>query len=275
MEIGCNIVADDYGITDDVNSAILELVKKNIVSKVGVMVNDIIDYSIYDIRNYNREIGLHLNLTSYERGKGINPDKEIAPSKFLYYLYTNQDENMIIDNIDYQFEFLKRNGFKISYIDTHLHIHIFPKLSRLIINYAKAKGIDSIRCITMQRRHMIFYINSLVHFGFLRQLPKIIFLYSLGGVMKSILDISQMKYCKNLVLMPLAKDGDYSGLLRVLLKRFRDVDAEIVTHPGFETKIKYDRYTTGRYIEFCALINLMQDTHLSKIGLDIGGESNS
>lgn len=256
--MGCNIVADDYGIAEGVNSAISELVKRNIVSKVGIMVNDRIDYPANDIMNNNIVTGLHLNLTSYERGKGINPDKEIPASKFFYHLYVNKkDNNKIIDDIDYQFEFLRAKGFEISYMDTHLHIHTIPKLLRLIVNYAKAKGINSIRCITLQRRYLFFYLNSLIRFGFLAQLPKMFFLYSIGERMKSILDISQVEYSKNLVLMPLARGGDYPGLLRAVFQRLKDIDAEIVTHPGFETEIKYDRYTTGRYVEFSALINIV------------------
>ncbi len=254
--MGCCIVADDYGMAEEVDLAILELVKRNIISKVGVMVNDKIDYLAHYIRDNSIETGLHLNFTSYERGEGINPDKVISPSKFFYSLYVDKRSNdHIIDDIDYQFEFLKTNGFEISYIDTHLHIHTIPKLLKLIVNYAKAKEINSIRCITVQKRHLFFYLKSLIRFGFLSQLPKMFLLYSIGERMKLILDIAQVKYSKNLILMPLAKGGDYPGLLRAVFQRFKDIDAEIVTHPGFETGIKYDRYTAGRYVEFCALLN--------------------
>lgn len=250
------IVADDFGMSDEINYAISELVSKNIVSKVSVMANESIEYSVNDIGE-NIEVGLHINLTSYIKGIGINQRRKISLLKLLYFIYTRQlDINQIIDNISHQLEILKDRGFKISFLDTHQHIHIIPRVLKALIFFVKTKGVDSIRCITMERRHLFFYLYSLIRFGFFSQVPKMIFLYSMGVLMKPKLDKAQINYCKNLVLIPLAIRGNYQGLLKELLKKFKDEDAEIVTHPGLETRtIKPDSYSAGRYTEYCSLLN--------------------
>jgi len=255
--MACKIIADDYGMSIEINNAISELVSKNIVSKISVMADEAFQYSLADIEN--AEKGLHFNLLSYEKKASINQRKNISPLKFLCFLYTKKIEtDQIVDILNKQFNILVSKGFKISSFDTHQHIHIIPKLLKIIIMFTKTKRINSIRCITMKKKHLLFYVNCLRRFGFSTQIPKMILLYSAGAFMKLKLDKARINYCRNLVLMPLATGGDYSGLLKEILNRFNDEDAEIVTHPGLECKkIESDNYTAGRYIEYFSLLNLI------------------
>jgi predicted glycoside hydrolase/deacetylase ChbG (UPF0249 family) len=252
----CKIVADDYGMSKEINHAISELVRKDIISKVSVMANESIEYSINDIGE-NVEVGLHLNLTANTKIIGINQDKKISFFKLLYFIYTKQlNVDQIVNNIRHQHEFLRYRGFKISYLDTHHHIHIIPQVLEALIIYAKTEGITSIRCITMEKKYLFFYLYSLTRFRFFAQVPKMIFLYSMGTLMKPKLDRAQINYCKNLVLMPLAIGGDYTKLLRELLNKFKNKNVEIVVHPGLEVKTnKSDSYSTGRYIEYYTILN--------------------
>lgn len=253
--MSCKIVADDYGMSGEINYAISELVTKDIISKVSVMANESIKYSVNDIEK-NVEVGLHINLISYTRGAGITRDKKISPLKLIHLICTKQlDINQIIDNIKDQLKVLEDRGFKISYLDTHQHTYTIPKVLRSLIIYAKTKRINSIRCITMENKYLFFYFYSLIRFGFLAQVPKMIFLYFMGKLMKLKLDKAKINYCKNLVLMPLAKRGDYPGLLKEFLGRFKGENAEIVTHPGLVSEMTYPDNYSGRYIEYCSLLN--------------------
>lgn len=258
----CKIVADDYGMSIEINQAISELVKKNIVSKVGVMANESIRYSVSDISD-NIETSLHINLVSKPEIIGINHNKKkISLLKLLYLLYTRQlNINHILDSINQQYRILHSRGFKISYLDTHQHVHIIPKILKSVITYAKTKGIDSIRCITMERRYSFFYFYSLMRFGFFDQVPKMIFLYAMGILMKLKFDKVQIDYCKNLILMPLAGRGDYAGLLKEFLNKFKDKDAEIVIHPGLGAETIYDDGYFGRYIEYLSMLQQWSKPH--------------
>ncbi len=255
--MNCKIVADDYGMSGEINYAISELIDKNIVSKVSVMANESIKYSVNDIEK-NVEVGLHINLISYTRGAGIIKDKKISPLKLIHLICTKQlDINQIIDNIKLQLEVLEDRGFKISYLDTHQYVHIIPAVLRALIIYAKTKRINSIRCITMENKYLFFYFYSLIRFGFLAQAPKMLILYFGGVFMKRRLDNAQVAYCKNLILMPLAVGGDYPGLLKEFINRFKEGDAEIVTHPGLMPETTGpDGYSKGRYVEYSSLLDL-------------------
>lgn len=251
----CKFVADDYGMSREVNNAIADLVRRGIVSKTSVMANESCQYSLMDIENIDK--GLHVNLSSYDQNGGINQNECISPLKSLYSMYSKKlAADHIMDSFKKQYKFLDDKGMKISYIDSHLHLHAIPKLLDLLIVFAQSRGINSIRCITMEGRHLFYYLYSLFRFGFLTHIPKIVILYTMGFFMRRKMENARILCCKNLVLMPLATRGDYPGLLKELFNRFKNEDAEIVIHPGLETETQYDIYTDGRYIEYRSLLNL-------------------
>ncbi len=253
----CKFVADDYGMSCDINRAISELARKRIVSKVSVMANEAVNFSADEV-NGDAEFGLHFDLTTNITDNGMKQHKNITPVRLFYLNYAgllNTEE--IINNIKHQHAVLKSKKFKIAYIDTHQHIHIVPKVLESLIAYAKMAGIHSIRCITMEGRHILFYFYSLAQFGFLMQIPKMIFLYAMGYFMRKRLNSAKIRYCKNLILMPLATTGNYEGLLKKFMEKFSNgnIDVEIVSHPGFETTAnQFDSYTSGRFVEYKSLI---------------------
>jgi len=256
--MNCKIAADDYGMSVEINQAISYLVKKRIISKVSIAANESIEYSIGDFAE-NVECGLHINLTENpEIIKTDHGNKKSSLLKLLYLIYTGQlTINQIMENIDRQSKNLETKGFKILYLDTHHHVHIVPKILRSLIDHAKIRKINSIRCITMERKYLFFYLYSLIRFGFIKQIPKMILLYSMGVLMKKKLDEAKIDYCRNLVLMPLATGGDYRGLLKEFLSKFKDEDAELIVHPGLrEETLKSDSYSDGRYIEYSSILNL-------------------
>jgi hypothetical protein len=77
----------------------------------------------------------------------------------------------------------------------------------------------------------------------------------MGILMKNKLDKSNINYCRNLVLMPLAIEGDYPGLLKEFVKKFKDKDAELVIHPGKLEAVQCDNYSK-RYIEYNSIIDI-------------------
>jgi len=253
--MGCKIVADDYGMSLEINQAISELVKKNILSKVSVMANESISYHVNDINN-NVEIGLHINLVSNPEIVRTNQNKKkTSLLKLLYFLYTGQLAiKNILDSINQQCKILESRGFEISCLDTHQHVHIVPRILKAVITYAKTKGIGAIRCITMEKRYLIYYFYSLIRFGFMKQLPKMILLYLMGIVMRMKFDKAGIAYCGNLILMPLATGGDYAGLLKDFLNKFKGKDTEIIIHPGLETEENSGDGYMGRYIEYLSIL---------------------
>ncbi len=247
------IVADDYGMSTGINRVISELIGRSIISKVSVMSNESAEYAMNDIKK-NVMTGLHVNLTV---GTGKNDGQNNSFLRLIYLVYSNKlSIKQIRNNIRHQTAFLRNRGFEFSYLDTHHHIHIIPKVLKALILHAKTEGIRSIRCITMEKKYCIFYFYSLMRFGFMAQVPKMTFLYFAGLLMKARLDSAGITYCKNLILMPLATKGDYAGLLGSFIDKFESADSEIVTHPGPEAEIGGPDDYTGRFIEYRSLLSL-------------------
>jgi predicted glycoside hydrolase/deacetylase ChbG (UPF0249 family) len=254
----CRIVADDYGMSEEINNAISDLVHRGIVLKVSVMANKYLEYSINDFGG-KAETGLHVNFTTGMKSSGAKNGGKSSLIKLLYLIFTRKlNIDFILDEVEQQYKEVENKGFKICHLDAHQHIHIIPKVLQSLIICARNKNIDSIRCITMELKYMPFYIISLMRSGFLRQVPKMIFLYSMGGVMKFKLNKAKINFSSNLILMPLATGGKYEELLKVLLNKFKNENAELVTHPGLETgSAMPDNYTDGRYIEYRSIVNNM------------------
>jgi len=236
-------VADDYGLAEPIDRAIQTLTQRGVITRVSMMAN-----SAYtpDPLPDHIATGLHIDLTTRR-----------SPLRLLLASYlTRGFRNHITDQITAQSNLLSQRGIPISHLDTHQHVHILPSVFNALIATAQTHDIKRIRCLTMSFKHFIPYIIALLKFGFLRQIPKIIALYTFGCFMKRKLDRANITYCPNLVLMPLAKHGDYPGLLNTLIQQFQHTDAECVTHPGGLPVPETEPYTTGREIEFQALKTL-------------------
>jgi predicted glycoside hydrolase/deacetylase ChbG (UPF0249 family) len=236
----CRIVADDYGMSEEINNAISDLVHRGIVLKVSVMANKYLEYSINDFGG-KAETGLHVNFTTGMKSSGAKNGGKSSLIKLLYLIFTRKlNIDFILDEVEQQYKEVENKGFKICHLDAHQHIHIIPKVLQSLIICARNKNIDSIRCITMELKYMPFYIISLMRSGFLK------------------LNKAKINFSSNLILMPLATGGKYEELLKVLLNKFKNENAELVTHPGLETgSAMPDNYTDGRYIEYRSIVNNM------------------
>jgi len=251
------ITSDDYGISPEINSAIIQLIIKNKLTKVSVMYGDFV---IPDTRiNISNVLtGLHIDFiyrSIYSANKKI---VSISPFKLFLncYFSRNFDKLKYYQHIKIQADFIKSKGFKINYIDTHLHVHILPKILDILISFAKQNSIEDIRCITMRFKYFPKYIYLLIKNGFTSQVFKIILLYFFGFFMKKKLVKNNISFSKNLVLMPFAGKGNFNELLYQLLNLFNDDFVEFVTHPGEIQQKPFDEYNEGRNIEYNSLTNL-------------------
>ena len=251
------ITSDDYGISSEINSAIIQLIYNKKLTKVSVMYGDFV---IPDTRiNFSNVLtGLHIDFIYRSVYSLNNKIVSISPFKLFLncYLSKNFDKFTYFQHLTNQADFIKSKGFKINYLDTHLHIHIIPRILDILISYAKQNGINDIRCITMNFKYFPNYIFLLIKNGFLLQVIKIILLYFFGFFMKKKLVKNNINFSKNLVLMPLAGKGNYNKLLYQLINLFKDDIVEIVTHPGEIQQKPFDKYNEGRNIEYNSLTNL-------------------
>ncbi len=110
------ITADDFGFTNDTNTAIINLIKDGLITQTSLMVNQPgTKNAIELIHKYNlTNIGLHFNMT---QGKSLS-DPTITFSKTKSY-----NKEFIKQELEAQIDFFKQHNISLHHLDSHHHIH--------------------------------------------------------------------------------------------------------------------------------------------------------
>src|ERR1700679_2791825 len=152
------INADDFGLTPGVNRAIAELHQANALTSATLMATgQAFDDAVAVARaNPTLGVGCHIVLTD---GVPVSPPEEILtligpdgktfrPSliDFLQALLRgNISEEEITREATAQIQKLQRAGIHITHLDTHKHTHLFPAVTRPLLQIAEQCSIRAIR----------------------------------------------------------------------------------------------------------------------------------
>ena len=152
------INADDFGLSKNVNNAILSLALKNNISSVSVMANEAY-INTDELNNLSRagiSIGCHLSII---QGKPLLDQKSIPSlinehSKSFYsdykqfvikYCMNKISTEHIYNEWKQQLNTLKKMNINISHLDSHQHIHMLPGLFKIALQLQKEFHIKRIR----------------------------------------------------------------------------------------------------------------------------------
>jgi predicted glycoside hydrolase/deacetylase ChbG (UPF0249 family) len=150
--------ADDFGLTPGVNRAIGELNSAGVLTSATLMANGAAfeDAVIVAHSHPTLGVGCHIVLTD---GIPVSPP-EIIPSligadrksfrpsllDFLQALFRGRirEEDVAREALA-QIQKLQRAGIEITHLDTHKHTHLFPTITRPLLNVAESTSIHAIR----------------------------------------------------------------------------------------------------------------------------------
>ncbi len=137
------INADDFGITDSVNKAIIDLLEKNKISSATLMPNgNSYDEAANWSSKNSEDIGVHLTfvnggsnkrISSLTRQKSIE-DKDGYLFEDKLYFIRNFKYDEIKKEMNAQFKKIIGSGVKISHVDTHRY-SIYPTYSPFTYMY--------------------------------------------------------------------------------------------------------------------------------------------
>lgn len=153
MEKYLIINADDFGIADSVNEAIIDLLNKGLLSSATLMPNansykEAVSWS----KKKSKNIGLHLTLVNGGSNKKISSltkaksleDKEGYLYEDKLYFIKNFKFKELKKEVDEQFNKIKTDGVVITHVDTHRY-SIYPTYSPLAFIYlCKKCGENSV-----------------------------------------------------------------------------------------------------------------------------------
>jgi chitin disaccharide deacetylase len=129
-----DLIADDFGLSPSVSSAILELALKERLSGVGCMVifPDWLEFS-HGLRDMPPSVqkGLHLTLTDFPLSGKEMP---AVRSRIVGSLTNQSDGPWLQSACDWQLErFIEAFGAEPDFIDGHQHVHLLPQVRNWII----------------------------------------------------------------------------------------------------------------------------------------------
>jgi len=151
------INADDYGISENNNQAILEASKFGLLKSTSVMVNTpYCNYKTLDdlLKTEGFRVGIHLNIMEF-----TTPKKELNPNSLLYDKngeYNNGYVALIKKSFNKDFLNEVEEDFRLqieeaiqhfepAHIDSHVHIHAIPNIFKIVCKLAKEYNIPYVR----------------------------------------------------------------------------------------------------------------------------------
>jgi len=157
MERKIIINADDYGLCDGVNQAVVQAHTQGILTSTTIMANMPAARRAIELAKQlpTLGVGVHLNLSE---GKPVSKDACVdyllntngefaySPTKLSILSVINRKiRNAIAAELAAQIQWVIDNGLKPTHLDSHKHIHSFPAIFPVVCGLAKSFGIPAIR----------------------------------------------------------------------------------------------------------------------------------
>lgn len=253
------LVADDWGLSPGVNMGILELSQKRILKAVSLMANEEhLEFKLDLLKTVpNVELGIHFNLT---HGHFLTSWKKRSPQELLIYSLNphkkTQFQEEVANEFKAQLNRLKSFNLKITRFDGHHHIHMIPKIMKLIAPIAKKNGLKRTRLA----------LN-----------PKILFstkapLFFMSLISKRVVKSYKIKY-RDFLYPEL---DDFKKATHLYSSFLSKDNVEVVTHPASNNDMDQishpDPYGAGRVIEYQCLIRLSNKHSSSQDGLSVADQ---
>lgn len=146
------ISADDFGANQMTNAAIYDLLKKNAIDRVGVLICEKISPNdIDDLLQSNAKIDLHLEIPLLHKKKKLYGTVLGRGIVFLsLFLLGKLSPDVIFAEWDRQIKlFHHKFGRMPDGLNSHEHIHLFPPFFTVICKLALHHHIPFVRCSTL------------------------------------------------------------------------------------------------------------------------------
>ncbi len=146
------VTADDFGYSKYANKAIIECFRKGIVTATSLIVNTQYFHESIKLlkQNKNLDVGVHINLTEFKqltKSKTLI-DKNgnfIGKNKWFNGYYNYADKNEVEKEIEVQILKAISSELKITHLNGHNHIHVFPNVIDIMIKLARKYRINWMR----------------------------------------------------------------------------------------------------------------------------------
>ena len=238
--------ADDFGLTEGVNRAIVDGHKNGIISSTTLMANGMAFDSAVEAGSTlpGLGIGVHLNLT---QGRPVCPASEVpsiltsegsfypSPGNLAGRILARKVEPQDVENeLRSQIQKAASAGVHITHLDGHKHIHLLPPVFNVVVKLACEFGINCVRLPIEQASSALGPLQS----G-RRGWPRMAKQYLLGRALSTLAGCQAKKVADAGLYRPesffgLSQTGFLdSAMLEQMLRDLPDGTSEIMCHPGY------------------------------------------
>ena len=252
------LCADDYGLSDDINGAILELLRSRKLSAVSCMVlfEQCSHGTMTELLKLREtvDVGLHLCLTD-ERlpvsrlnhdNRALHPLYPSFKGLFKDALRKKIDARKIAGQVASQYElFVQKCGREPDFIDGHLHVHQLPGVREGLL--------DFVRSLPSERRPYIRNTCMPLHDVWRRRLPwvKTAFIGWFGARMRKELDSERIPTNDGFAGIYDFRDWPrYRDYLPRFIDYLRQPNGILVVHPGKNEEWRRQEFETLREFAF-------------------------
>jgi len=151
------INADDFGISKEVNNAIMTAMDSQLCLDTTILVNfeDAEDAATLAISmNRMNHVGIHLNITEgIPLTKNIRNESRFCNSEGMFHnrklgriaLLSKSEQKAIYEELKSQVQLCRKFGISISHADSHNHIHEEPGMLPILLRVLKDEKIPYLR----------------------------------------------------------------------------------------------------------------------------------
>jgi hopanoid biosynthesis associated protein HpnK len=249
--------ADDFGLSEGVNLAVLYAHREGIVTSTSVMATgDAFDHAMALAADApSLDIGVHLTLTEHRPvtegvmvASLVDDAGRFRPGIFSFAaaLARGQiDLAHVREELDAQIRKVRATGAAISHLDGHQHVHMLPGVVRIVAELAREHGIPAVR-VPAERPRLYMLRDRRRARRLLEQLAL--------STACTLAPVKALKRVRHFVGFHFGGRLNERNLLTVLEHLPKQGTVELMCHPGYDDpESPYARWQYGWRAELEAL----------------------
>ncbi len=233
--------ADDFGLSQSVNDAVIRAHREGILTSASLMVNEAGFDEAMKLAKENPKLGVGLHLCLLQGHSALPPEKipdlvnargEFSNSPVgtgMKYFFKRDLHEQLRSEIHAQFEKFRATGLTLDHVNGHLNLHLHPVIFKILMDDSEKLGIRHFRltrdCLSRSRRmsngHFFYKLSHAAIFGWLSR-------RALGPLRQKNIKYTQITFG---LLQSGHVDEDY---LLKLLPELPPGDSELYSHPSLD-----------------------------------------
>jgi len=268
--------ADEFGLTKAVSKGILEAFYNGIVTNTTMMVNMPSSEHAFQLikKNADLKVGVHLNITDGRPVLFPNKIKTLVDKKGFFLDLRTLLIRIISKKINYgevENEFRAQvkkaldQGIKITHLDGHRHIHMYPPILKRAIRVAQEVGVNKMRY--SYEPFSLYLIDNLFSFSFIKK--GIVSFYSL--LCKNLLIEDKIAFNEYFLGMSQLGAQNSDMTFKKILHLVKHGNTELICHPAYidEELKRINPYVYPRLKELKALTNPTTKKLIKKLNINL------